>query len=109
MRFIGPLAIIALLSSASFAHAGPCTAEIAQIQQHMNAGNTSVAAGPSAPQTIGAQLGRQPTPATVQSAERQASAFAQAALDNVRKADTAGNTAACREALAQFKDLYGLP
>ena len=109
MRFIGPLAIIALLSSGSFAHAGPCTAEIAQIQQQMNADNTSVSEGPSAPQTIGAQLGRQPTPATVQSAEREASAFAQAALDNVRKADDSGNAAVCSEALAKFKDLYGLP
>jgi hypothetical protein len=109
MRFIGPLAAVALLSTASFAHAGPCTAQIAQIQRQMNADNTSVSEGPSAPQTIGAQLGRQPTPATVQNGEHEASALAQAALDRVRKADDAGSAAACREALAKFKNLYGLP
>jgi hypothetical protein len=109
MRFIGTLAVIALLSSASFAHAGPCTAQIAQIEPQIGADNTSGFDGPSAPQTIGAQLGRQPTAATVQNAEREAGALGQAALDRVRRADDAGNAAACREALAKLKDLYGLP
>ena len=109
MRFIGPLAVIAVLSTISVAHAGPCTAQIAQIEQQISADNPNVSEGPSAPQTIGAQLGRQPTPATVQSAEREAGTLAQAALNHVRKADDAGNAAACREALAKLKDLYGLP
>jgi hypothetical protein len=109
MRFIGPLALIAVLSSISVAHAGPCTAQIVQIEQQISADNMNIAEGPSAPQTIGAQLGRQPTPATVQSAEHEASALAQAALEHVHKANDAGNAAACRQALAKLKDLYGLP
>jgi hypothetical protein len=109
MRFTGPLAVIVVLSSISIAHAGPCTAQIAQIEQQISADNTNVFEEPSAPQTIGAQLGRQPTPASVHSAEREAGALAQVALDHVRRADDAGNAAACREALAKLKNLYGLP
>jgi hypothetical protein len=109
MRFIGPSVVAALLMSVSFAHAGPCTAQVAQIERQINADTATASEGPSAAQTIGAQLGRQPTPATVQRAEQEAGAFAQAALNNVRKADNAGNAAACREALAKLKDLYGLP
>lgn len=109
MRFTGLLAVIAVLSSISAAHAGPCTVQIAQIEQRISADNANISNGPSAPQTIGAQLGRQPTPATVQSAEHTANSLAQAALDRVRKANDAGNAAVCREALAKLKDLYGLP
>ena len=44
------------------AHAGPCSTDIAQFEQavRQSAGNPN--AGPFAPQSIGAQLGRQPTP-----------------------------------------------
>ena len=45
------------------ARAGPCTSEIAKFEQavRQSAGNPN--AGPMAPQSIGAQLDRQPTPA----------------------------------------------
>jgi hypothetical protein len=109
MRFIGPSVVAALLMSVSLAQAGPCTAQITQIERQINADTANASEGPSAAQTIGAQLGRQPTPATVQRAEQEAGTIAQAALDNVRKADNAGNAAACREALVKYKDLYGLP
>jgi hypothetical protein len=114
MRFIGTLVVIAAILSASAlsassAYAGPCAAQIAQIEQQINTDNLNVSERPSAPQTIGAQLGHQPTPATVQSGEREAGALARTALNRVREADGAGNAAACREALAKLKDLYGLP
>jgi hypothetical protein len=104
-----PLAVIAVLSSGSVAHAEPCTAQIAQIEEQISGDNANIYAGPSAPQTISAQLGRQPTPATVQRAEGEAGALAQAALDHVQRVDDASNAAACREALAKLKNLYGLP
>jgi hypothetical protein len=58
MRFTGPLVVIAVLSSISFAHAGPCTGQIAQIERQIDADNMRASEGASAPQSIGAQLGR---------------------------------------------------
>jgi hypothetical protein len=109
MRAIEGSLIAALLMSVSPAHAGPCTAQIAQVKQQIDASNVDAAGGPSAPQTIRAQLGRQPTPATVEGAEHEANAFARAALNHVRRADDAGNAVVCRQALVQLKNLYGLP
>src|SRR5262249_8940975 len=54
------------------AHAGPCSDEIAQFEQavRQSAGNPN--AGPMAPQSIGAQLDRQPTPGSVKRAQERA-------------------------------------
>jgi len=60
------------------------------------------------PQTVGAQLGRQPTLRTVRDAEMTANTLAQAALERVKKADTADNAAACTQALSALKERYGL-
>jgi hypothetical protein len=44
----------------------------------------------------------------VQSAERMAIADGDAALERARKADAAGDTAACTKALAEAKAIYGV-
>jgi hypothetical protein len=58
---------------------------------------------------VAAQLNRQPTPATIQAAERKAAGLAAAALEHARKADSAGDATACTQALNQVTDLYGIP
>ena len=63
---------------------------------------------PDAAQSVGAQLHHQPTPGSVQSAERVAIADGDAALERARKADTAGDGAACTGALAEAKAIYGV-
>ena len=60
---------------------GRCAAHIAQLEQQIRAGR------PIAPQSIEAQLHRQPTAATVQRAESNAIADANAALQYARRAD----------------------
>jgi hypothetical protein len=62
----------ALGLSVAGAHAGPCSDKIAQFEQavRQSAGNPN--AGPMAPQSIGAQLDRQPTPGPVKGAEERA-------------------------------------
>ena len=57
----------------SWAHAGPCTSKIAQFEKavRQSAGNPN--AGPVAPQSIDAQLDRQPTPALIERAGAGAS------------------------------------
>jgi hypothetical protein len=109
MRLIAIASAAIAVMTASSAHAGPCTTDIARAEQQIAVNGASVAVGPSAPQSLDAQLGHQPTPSTVQGAEQQASAAGQAALNRVRTADAAGNLAACRQALGELKDVYGLP
>jgi hypothetical protein len=50
----------------------------------------------------------QPTPGTVENAERKANAEGDAALERARKADVNGDADACAEALREARHLYGL-
>ena len=87
------------------------TAEIAQldknIRQAQATGDPGGAGEPSAPQSVGAQLHHQPTPGSVQSAERRANADGDAALARARQADANGDAAACAKALREARDIYG--
>jgi hypothetical protein len=91
----------------SAAHAGPCTAQISSLEQQIRLSASNPAVGPSGTQTVGAQLHHQPTPSTVQHAENEANADADAALDRARKADAAGNASGCQSALTEARRLYG--
>ena len=106
------LASLALLASATAAVAGPCTKQIAdlerQIAQLQASPSSSGAGQPSASQTVGAQLHHQPTPGSVESAQSKASMDATAALGRARKADAAGDAAACAAALVEARRLYGI-
>src|SRR5262245_57518549 len=90
------------------AHAGPCTSQIAQFEQavRQSAGNPN--AGPMAPQSIGAQLGYQPTPASIKRAEERAKATFAATLARAKRLDKQGNRVGCTRALAAAKQMYNL-
>jgi hypothetical protein len=109
---IAVMAIAASLADAGSCYASPCTAHIAQVEQQIAQSQANPAlqgAGtPSAPQTLGAQLHHQPTPGSVQSGENVASADAAAALERARKADGAGDAAACAKAVNEAKEIYGI-
>jgi hypothetical protein len=102
------LALIAVTGTTESARAGPCTAQIAKVEQQISAASANSDIGPTSAQTVGAQLGRQPTPQTVRDAEMKANALAEAALERVKKADAARNAAACTQALSALKERYGL-
>jgi len=106
------LTALALIGGAAAAHAGPCTAQISQVEQQIRrmqqASPPGGAGEPTGPQSVDAQLHHQPTPRSVQSAESKARADSAAALDRARKADAAGNASACAKALREAKLLYGL-
>jgi hypothetical protein len=61
-----------------------------------------------APQTVGAQLDRQPTPASMKRAERRAKTAFVAALARAKRLDARGNRAGCERALARAKAMYNL-
>ena len=102
------IVLAALGLSIASAHAGPCTSKIAQFEKavRQSAGNPN--AGPMARQSIGAQLDRQPTPASVERAEQQAQATFTAALARAKRLDAQGNRTGCTRALAAAKRMYNL-
>jgi hypothetical protein len=97
-----------LVTGAVNAQAGPCTARIAQIERFVQSSAPGPDSGPSAPQSVGAQLHHQPTPGSVEGAEHRARADGLAALDRARQADAAGDAAACAKAIEEAKLIYGL-
>ena len=106
MRALTAVAVLALGLTA--AQAGPCSKKIAQFEQavRQSAGNAN--AGPMAPQSIGAQLGYQPTPASIRRAEEQAKATFAATLARAKRLDRQGNRVGCTRALAAAKRMYNL-
>jgi hypothetical protein len=97
-----------LLGGGGAARSGPCTAQIAQLEQQIWHVSSSKS-GPTAPQSIEAQLHHQPTPETVQNAERKANADADAALQRARQADADSNSVACAKALDEAKHHWFIP
>ncbi len=97
-----------LFCAAGTAQSGPCTEQIAQLEQQVRHTPPGPESGPTGLQSVGAQLHRQPTPGSVEQAEHVANADADAALDRAQKADTAGNADGCMEALREAKRLYGI-
>ena len=91
------------------AHAGPCTTAIAHFEQAVRQSAGNPGAGPMAPQSIGAQLDRQPTPGSVKRAEERAQASFAATMARAKRLDAQGNRAGCTRALAAAKRMYNLP
>jgi hypothetical protein len=110
IRHLTPAIVViaALGLSVASAHAGHCSDEIAQFEQavRQSAGNPN--AGPVAPQSIGAQLDRQPTPASIKRAQARAQAAFKATLARAKRFDARGNRVGCTRALADAKRMYNL-
>ena len=98
----------ALCLGMASAHAGPCSSKIAQFEQAVRQSAGNLNAGPMAPQSIGAQLDRQPTPGSIKRAEERAQATFNATLARAKRLDAQGNGAGCTRALAAAKRMYNL-
>lgn len=96
----------ALGLSLAAAHAGPCSKEIAEFQEAVRHSGKNADAGPTAPQSIGAQLGHQPTPSSVGRAEDRAEATFAAALSRATALDAEGKRAECLQALAEARAMF---
>jgi len=90
------------------AHSGPCTTQIAALEQQINTTPPGPESGPSAPQTVGAQLHHQPTPGSVEHGEYVANKDGDVALERARKADIRGDAKGCNDALNEARHLYGM-
>jgi hypothetical protein len=98
-----------VLWSGRAAHSGPCAVQIARLEGQIRHAATSPENGPTAPQSVAGQLHHQPTPDSVQNAERNARLAAAAALDRLRQADVDGNAVACAKALDEAKQHWIIP
>jgi len=90
------------------AYAGPCSEAIAQFEQAVRQSASNPDAGPIAPQSIGAQLSHEPTPASIKRAKARARAAFAAALARAKRLDAQGDRARCTKALARANDMYVL-
>jgi hypothetical protein len=102
----GPIICAALCLNTTVAQAGPCSKDIAQFEAavRQSAGNPN--AGLTAPQSVGAQLDRQPTPDSLKQAkERLQSKFA-ATMARAKRLDAKDDLTGCTRALSAAKRMY---
>src|SRR5580692_8092531 len=94
-----PIVCAMLCLSIPVAQAGPCSEDIAQFETaiRQSAGNPN--AGLTAPQSVGAQLDRQPTPASLKQAQKRLQAKFSAAMARARRLNARGDRAGCSGAL----------
>jgi len=99
----------ALGQSLSSASAGPCTEQIAQIEQAARDAAPGPDAGPMAAQSVNAQLHRQPTPSSIKQAQQKSDAAFKAALASAKDLDGQGKRAECSAKVDELKRLLDLP
>jgi len=87
--------------------AGPCTKMIARFEMTVRQSADIPGSGPMAAQSIGAQLGHQPTPSSVAQADAKADGAFDAALMRARTLDAKGKRK-CVQALHEAMTLYNL-
>jgi hypothetical protein len=95
-----------LLLSAAPANAASCSSEIAQFEDVVRHSENSQASGPTAPQSIDAQLGHQPTARSVMGAERQAQTEFEASLARAKKFAARDDDAECMQALGVARLMF---
>jgi hypothetical protein len=103
-RLVLAAGIVFALGAAS-AHAGPCSTEITQIEQAVNAPNSQY--GPTARQSVGAQDSRQPTAASIAAAEKRADNHYDEVLAKAKALDAANNSD-CQSVVKELKLLVGM-
>jgi hypothetical protein len=92
--------------SVGLANAASCTSEITQFEDAVRHSEKTGAFGPTAPQSIDAQLGHQPTARSVMQAEGQAQAKFNATLVRAKKFSAQGDNTECMHALSDAKLMF---
>ena len=115
IRRLPVLSAAAFAASTMAASAGPCSSEIERTQARFDARIEVVAgAGPSAPESSGALIHRQPTPDSIAAAETKLDELSpqmvkavREAMARARQADQSGDMHACEQALAEVQHAIG--
>src|SRR5260370_35333288 len=92
--------------NSTFAQAGPCSNDIAQFEAaiRQSAGNPN--AGLKAPQSIGAQLDRQPTLDSLRKVKQRLQSKFSATMARAKPLDAKVDLAACSRTLSEDKRTY---
>jgi hypothetical protein len=99
---------VGFMGGSRTALSGPCTEQIDQLQQRVAGPAPAPVAGPTATQSVDAQLHHQPTPGSLGQAEHVANKDADAAIERARQADKANDATACNAELTEARRLYGI-
>jgi len=106
-RTAAGLVIGAVFSLGStFAQAGPCSQDIAQFEAAVRQSANDPFAGLTASQSVGAQLNRQPTAASVKRAQERLKSKFSATMARAKRLDAQNNRAGCSRALSAAKRMY---
>jgi hypothetical protein len=106
-RIITGLAITVMVALIpAFAHAGPCSDDIAQFKETVRQSAGDPDAGLMAPQSVDAQLGHQPTPGSLKRAKDRLHAEFSARMARAERLDKRGDREGCMRALAAAKRMY---
>ena len=101
-----PIVCALLCLDVSVANAGPCSADIAQFEKAIRDSAGNPYAGLMAPQSVAAQIDRQPTPESVkQTQARLRSQFA-ATMARAKRLNAKGDRAGCTSALNAARRMY---
>jgi hypothetical protein len=92
--------------SSTFADAGPCSDDIAKFEAAIRQSAGNPYSGLTAPQSDGAQLDREPTPASLKRAQQHLKAQFSAYMARTKRLDAQGNRAGCTRALSAAKRMY---
>ena len=102
----GPIVCALLCLNISIAHAGPCSADIAQFEQAIRDSAGNPFAGLTAPQSVNAQIDRQPTPESLKKAQDNLQAKFSATMARAKRLDAQGDRPGCTSALTAAKRMY---
>ena len=89
--------------SAGAAQAGSCTKQIDRFEVAIRQSSMGPNDEPTAPETIGAKLGHQPTPGSVEAAETRAQSRLASLVAKAKALDARGKYGACMQALTDAK------
>jgi hypothetical protein len=97
-------AMLGLISATAWA--GPCTSDIGQFEAMVRSSPENSLAGLDTRQSIGAQLGRQPTPSSVDKSEARLKTKFATTMARTKRYDAQGNRLGCRRELARAKRMF---
>ena len=99
------IACVVLATTVDIAHARSCEAEIERLQSEAANSSVRTISGPTAPQSVAAQLGHQPTPASVARAQQEAQSRLAETLARARILGSEGKSAECMQAVANARQM----
>jgi hypothetical protein len=103
--------IVALAVCAAFgltsaqAWAGPCSSAISQLEGAAHRSAKHPESDLTLPQSVGAQLGHQPTPESMEQAQKEADSIFAGILAHAKGLDRAGDRAGCMQAVRDARNM----